>query len=143
MGVVVILWVGVGVIVLVRKGVCGWDSLDCCHKACVCLCVKGKGRGEGCVWMCVCECDYVGVRVIVWVGVGVIAWVRKGVGWWDSLDCCRKVCVYIWGEGGMEWGREECVCVCVWCDCGCWCDCGGGCGCDCMVEKGSVWVGQP
>ena len=45
---------GVGVIVWVWKGVCRWDSLDCCLK--VCTCVSGEGgRGEGaCVCVCVC-----------------------------------------------------------------------------------------
>ena len=67
------VWMGVGVIVWVRKGVCRCDGLDCCLKVCV-----RRGRGEGGV--CVGgrgEGDC--VDVIVWVGVGVIAWVRKGV----------------------------------------------------------------
>ena len=41
----------------VRKKVCRWDSLDCCHKVCVGVCV-GKERGRG-----VCG----GVTVWVWV----------------------------------------------------------------------------
>ena len=73
--------------------------------------------------------------VIVWVGVGMSVWVRKGVYGWDSLDCCRKVCVCRGvGREGREMGRGEC---------GCGCNCVGGGGCDCMGEKGSVWVGQP
>ena len=55
-----IVWVGVGVIACVRKGVCVRYSLNCCCK--VCICVGGS----------VCGCDCVGVSVIVWVGVGVI-----------------------------------------------------------------------
>ena len=49
--------------------------------------------------MCGCHC----------VGVGVLAWVRKGVCKWDSLDCCRKVCVSV-----------GCMCkyVCGVCACG-------------------------
>ena len=50
-GVGVIVWVGVGVIASVRKGLCGWYSLNCCCK--VCMCVRGGG---------VC------VGVTVWVG---------------------------------------------------------------------------
>ena len=32
--------VGVGVIAWVWKGVCRWDSLDCCLKVCTCMCVS-------------------------------------------------------------------------------------------------------
>ena len=75
--------VGVGVIAWVWKGVCGWDSLDCCLKVYVCTCYvcvgEGGEEGEGGVRVWVGECDCVDVGVIVWVGVGVIAWVRKGV----------------------------------------------------------------
>ena len=55
-GVCVIVWVGVGVIALVRKGVCGCDSLDCCLKVCtvhVCVC---QGRGEEGKGECMCGC---------------------------------------------------------------------------------------
>ena len=43
----------VGVIVCVRKGVCGWDSRKCCHKVCVSV---GGGKGEVgvCVYVYVC-----------------------------------------------------------------------------------------
>ena len=34
----VIVCVGVGVIACGWKGVCGWDSLDCCLKLCTCMC---------------------------------------------------------------------------------------------------------
>ena len=50
-----IVWAGVGVIAWVRKGVCGWYSLNCCCK--VCMCVWGGVRGSVCV----------GVTVWVWV----------------------------------------------------------------------------
>ena len=94
----------------VRKGVCGWDSLDCCLKVHVCVC-RGreggkKGRGG------VCVCGTVGVGVIVWVGLGVIAWVRKGVCGWDSLDCYLKVCTCMCVLGGKR-GRGSVV-VGVW-----------------------------
>ena len=59
------------VIAWVRKGVCGWYSLNCCCKVCMCV---GGGEGGS-------------------VGVGVIAWVRKGVCGWYSRNCCCKVCV--------------------------------------------------
>ena len=55
------VWVGgcdcvdVGVIAWVRKGVCGWDSLDCCLKVCTCMCVSGEGG----VCVCVCVCVWV------------------------------------------------------------------------------------
>ena len=98
-----IVWAGVGVIAWVRKGVCGWYSLNCCCK--VCMCVWGGVWGE-----CVCGCDCVGVGVIVWVGVGVIAWVRKGLCGWYSLNCCCKVCMCVGGgEAGGVW--VECVWV--------------------------------
>ena len=106
---------GVGVIAWVRKGVCGWDSLDCClkvHDVHVCVFQgRGKrGRGSACVYDCV------GVGVIVWVSVGVIAWVRKGVCGCDGLDCCRKVhvCMYVSRGRGGEGRGSVCVCVCVW-----------------------------
>ena len=35
------MWVGVGVIAWVRKGVCGCDGLDCCLN--VHVCVLGEG----------------------------------------------------------------------------------------------------
>ena len=76
--------VGVGVIAWVRKGVCGWGSLDCFRKVHVCVC---GGEGGVCVWMCGCGCDC----VCVCVCVGVIAWVRKGVCGWSSLDSYHKV----------------------------------------------------
>ena len=46
----------------VRKGVCGWDSLDCCLKVCTCMCVSGEGaeEKEGGVCGCVGVCDCVG-----------------------------------------------------------------------------------
>ena len=37
--------VGVGLIAWVRKGVCGWYSLNCCCKVCMCV------GGEGGVWV--------------------------------------------------------------------------------------------
>ena len=54
------MWVGVGVIVWVRRGVSGWDSLDCSSPLSVCVCL--------------CMSVAVGVAVIVWgecVGVTV------------------------------------------------------------------------
>ena len=56
--------VGVGVIAWVRKGVCGWDSLDCCLKVCTCVCQGRGGRGGG---RSACVCVGVGVTVWVWV----------------------------------------------------------------------------
>ena len=106
-GVGVIVLVGVGVIAWMKKGVCGWDSLDCCRK--VCVCVARGGRGE----RSVCECDCVCVGGIVLMGVGVIAWMKKGVCGWDSLDCCRKVCVCVLRGEGEEKGVCVSVTVCV------------------------------
>ena len=57
-GVGVIVLVGVGVIVCVRKGVCWWDSLDCCLKVRTCMCVSGRGK---------CMCGWVSVNVWMWV----------------------------------------------------------------------------
>ena len=61
----VFVWVGVGVITWVRKGVCGWKSLDCCLKVCtlymymyVCVGEGGKEGGES-----VYVCGWVGVAV--------------------------------------------------------------------------------
>ena len=53
--------VGVGVIAWVRKGLCGWYSLNCCSK--VCMCVGGECGGSVCECDCVCVC----VCVCVWV----------------------------------------------------------------------------
>ena len=101
-----------GVIVWVRKAVCGWGSLDCCRK--VCVCVLGGGRGDG-----------------VGVCVEVIAWVRKAVCGWGSLDCCRKVhlhvyvcvCVCVGGGGGRQYvGGEALIASVKYC----MCVCGGG-----------------
>ena len=52
-----------GVIACVRKGVCGWNSLDCCLNVCTYMCVSREG-GRGGGGVCVCDC--VGVGVIVW-----------------------------------------------------------------------------
>ena len=50
-GVGVIVWVGVSVVIAwVRKGVCGWNSLDCCLKVDVCTCRCVSGEGGVCVW---------------------------------------------------------------------------------------------
>ena len=49
-----IVWVGVGVIAWVRKGLCGWYSLNCCCKVCMCW----RGGSVGGVWG----------GVTVWVG---------------------------------------------------------------------------
>ena len=124
----VIVWVGVGVIAWMKKGVCGWDTLDCCHKVCGEGGCEGRG-GEGCVCVTALiaavkymdeegerERGSVCVGVIVWVGMGVIAWVWKGVCGRDSLDCCLKVCacMCVFGEGGEGGeGGGVCVCVCV------------------------------
>ena len=43
----------------VRKGVCGWDSLDCCLKVRTSMCVSREGE--------VCVCGWVGVTVWMWV----------------------------------------------------------------------------
>ena len=48
----------VGVIAWVRKTVCGWGSLDSCHKVCV-----GREGGES-----VCECVGVGVTGVIVCG---------------------------------------------------------------------------
>ena len=69
--------VGVGVIAWVRKGVCGWNSLDCCLKVHVCKCRCMAGEGGVCVCVCVCVSRWVGGCDCV--GVGVIACVRKGL----------------------------------------------------------------
>ena len=86
------MWVCVGVIVWVRKGVCGWNSLDCFLKVHVCTCRCVGGRGS----VCVC------------VGGGGVR-VRKGVCGWDSLHCCCRVCVR---RGRGRGGGGVCVCVC-------------------------------
>ena len=74
---------GVVVIGCVRKGVCAWDSPDCCRN--VCVCVKGRESRESvcvdvCVGVCVggCRCDC--VHVCVYVGVGVIAFMGRAGG---------------------------------------------------------------
>ena len=48
-GVYVIVWVGVVASAWVKKGLCEWDSLDCCPKVCVGRGVEGRGGG-----VCVC-----------------------------------------------------------------------------------------
>ena len=48
----------------VGEGVCGWDSLDCCCKACV---YGGSGGGGVCM-LCVIVYDCVGEVGSVWVG---------------------------------------------------------------------------
>ena len=37
-----------------KKGVCGWDSLDCCCKVCVCVARGGIGERSVCVSVTVC-----------------------------------------------------------------------------------------
>ena len=71
-----IVWAGVGVIAWVRKGLCGWYTLNCCCK--VCMCVWGECGGSVCVgvtvWVGGCDCvggcgyNCVGEEGIVWVG---------------------------------------------------------------------------
>ena len=57
----------VGVIGWVRKGVCGWNSLDCCLKVYVCKCRCVSGEGGVCVCVCVCVKGDDCVGVTVWV----------------------------------------------------------------------------
>ena len=100
-----IVWVGVGVIAWVRKGVCGCYTFNCCCKVCMCVRVLGGregGREGGSMGGSVCGCDCVGVGVIVWVCVGMIVWVRKGVCWWYPLNCCCKVCMCVGGKCGRS-----------------------------------------
>ena len=53
MGVGIIVWVCVGAIAQVRKAVCGWGCLDCCHKVYVCVWGGGGGGGGGEGGVCV------------------------------------------------------------------------------------------
>ena len=48
-GVAVAVWECLSVIARAMRGVCGWDSLDCCS---VCVCVYVCA----CVRVCVCVC---------------------------------------------------------------------------------------